>query len=137
MPQQDTITIFEVVERKAVTERDPRFYRFTMIERVPPIFTTDGDMLAEFPHTRKIGYIDIPVRRFVRYGDDDHPEEKFVAMSPEAMEIFDAAFSEERQKTQASLTAYREAHAKALSRINEFNSLPLIKRILCAIRKDI
>lgn len=144
MPKQTTITIYEVVERKAVTDKDPRFYRFTKIDLVPPIFTTDGDMLAEFPHASKIGHIDTPVHRFARYGDGDHPEEKFVAMSLEVMEIFNAVFEGERRSMLASIKAERQAKESAVRAkedayaiIDGFNSLPLFKRIWRAIRKDI
>lgn len=144
MPKQTTITIFEVVERKAVTERDPRFYRFTKLEGVPPIFTADGDMLAEFPLSGKIRHVDIPVRSFVRYGNDGNPEKKFVAISPEVEEIFDAFLEGERRSMFANIKAERQAKEDAVRAkedayaiIDGFNSLPLFKRIWRAIRKDI
>ncbi len=137
MPQQDTITIFEVVERKAVTEKDPRFYHFTRIDSVRPIFTTDGDALAQFPMEFRVNYIDVPVHRLVRYDDWGRPEKKFVAISPGAEEIFNALFEGERRSSLASLGAERQARRDALERIDSFASLPLLKRIWRAIRKEI
>lgn len=137
MSKETFVTIYQVVERKFVTEKDPRFFAFTRLERISPIVTSDGDLLAEFPNTATANRIEVPVHRFRCMDERGLLAEKLVAIHPDAMQVFDAMFEEERRSVLDSLQAERLAHRITSSRIERLKSLPLLKRIWRAIRKDI
>lgn len=128
MPSKKPVTLYQVTEHKVFVDDGRDYLR---IRSMGPLkFTSDGDSV--YPLTKEARDIDVPIHRFRRPDGG-----MLVAIGNDAMDVFDAIYSNERAEALASLFAERAALANAMARIESFNSLPLIKRVWRAIRKTI
>ena len=122
------VTLYQVTEHKVFVDDGLDYLR--MRSMGPIKFTSDGDFV--YPLTQAVRDIDVPIHRFRRPDGG-----MLVAIGDDAMDVFDAIYSNERAEALFSLLAERAARANAMARIESFNSLPLIKRVWRAIRKAI
>lgn len=122
------VTLYQVTEHKVFVDDGCDYLR--MRSMGPLKFTSDGDFV--YPLTQEVRDIDVPIHRLRRPDGG-----MLVAIGNDAMDVFDAIYSNERAEALVSLFTERAARANAMARIESFNSLPPIKRVWRAIRKAI
>ena len=137
MPANKVITVYEVTERKVVSD-DDRLYEYLVRQPLAECYVSDlGTELCGLPTTKRI---EVPIHEIGRHWvmNGMHiTDRKFVAISREAEEVFDLIFDRERQEALANLRAERKAHNNTIERINVFTRQPVLTRIWAAIRKSI
>ena len=132
MPGSKPVTLYQVKEHKVFVGDGRDFLRMRSLG--PLKLTTCDDLV--YPLTQEVRDIDLPIHK-LRFHGGPCAREMLVAIGDDAMDVFDAVYSKERARALADLNAERKARADALARIENFNNLPLLKRIWRAIRKTI
>ena len=132
MPSKKPVTLYQVAKHKVFVDDGRDFLRMRSLG--PPKLTTCEGLV--YPLTQEARDIDLPIHK-LRFHGGPGAREMLVAIGDDAMDVFDAVYSKERARALADLNAERKARADTLARIENFNNLPLLKRIWCAIRKTI
>lgn len=131
------ITVYEVTERKVVSDED-RLYEYLVRQPlVEPYFSDLGTGLCGLPTTKRIEVPIHEIRKHWVMNGRHITDRKFVAISRDAEEVFDLIFDRERQEALTNLRAERKAHNNTIERINAFTRQPVLTRIWAAIKKAI